>query len=63
MCELCYSYKYTSTCVPNTIIMQVQCKICCCINCWIGTDWRDCSIIIATSLSLVFTGQLLALMG
>lgn len=31
MCELCYSYKYTSTCVPNTIIMQVQCKICCCI--------------------------------
>lgn len=57
MCELCYSYKYTSTCVPNTIIMQVQ------LHCWIGTDWRDCSIIIATSLSLVFTGQLLALTG
>lgn len=49
---VCSQYNYYASTVQDLLL-----------HCWIGTNWRDCSIIIATSLSLVFTGQLLALTG
>lgn len=63
MHELHYSYKHIHVyvCAQYNYYASVQDLLVHVI--WIGTDWRDCSIITAISLSLVITSQLWALTG